>query len=116
MPYPGAIAVTVSPYCRAEAVRGSSMRNRPEPSQRPSWAVIGPLAAPSNNGRFAYFDRTMTITAASGTGLPDGSSTRPVTVIRAAGSSAARGTDCRTAIGSSARAMAGRTGPARPGR
>ena len=56
MPYPGAIAVTVSPYCRADVVRGSSMRNWPEPSQRPSWAVIAPLAIRSNNGRLAYFD------------------------------------------------------------
>ena len=101
-PYPGASAVMESAYCRADVVRGSSMRNWPEPSQRPSWAVIAPTAVCSSNGRREYFDRTMTITAAPGTGLPAGSSTRPVTVIRAArsaaGGSSAIGTDTGMAV------------------
>ena len=51
----------------------------------------------------------MTITAASGTGLPAGSSTRPVTVIRAAGSAAGGW----PAIGSCAGAVAARRAPRR---
>ena len=35
MPYPGAIAVTTSRSCRADVVRGSSIRKWPDSSQRP---------------------------------------------------------------------------------
>ncbi len=88
MPKPGASAVTKSPSFRAHEVRGSSSRKPPEPSQRPAWGATRPEVSlsivPSH-----CFDVTMTMTAASGTGLPEGSSTRPVTVIRAGGASSA---------------------------